>query len=32
MQDAMILAHAKGYDVFNALDLLEVRRLCGLHS
>ena len=27
MQDVMILAHAKGYDVFNALNLLEVRRL-----
>lgn len=25
MSDAMTLAAAKGYDVFNALDLLEVR-------
>jgi len=24
IQDIMILAHSKGYDVFNALDLLEV--------
>jgi hypothetical protein len=25
MNDAMIFARAKGYDVFNALDLLQVR-------
>jgi hypothetical protein len=24
MQDIMIMAHSKGYDVFNALNLLEV--------
>jgi glycylpeptide N-tetradecanoyltransferase len=23
MQDALIVAHSKGYDVFNALDLME---------
>lgn len=34
MSDAMTLAAAKGYDVFNALDLLEVRRwgVCVLGS
>lgn len=32
MQDVMILAHAKGYDVFNALDLLEVCVMKFLYS